>query len=212
MPRTSAPVLAQPQTHSARLARIPIPTTVRTRPLLSTLVRSCPRWRQLRPLSPYTRTELARALLLAGAYEESAGQARAAIELAPERNKAYMVLRRALYMSGNALEAAEVPQKGLVLGAQVWPVCAYFRAGRREDALALLYTLMSTPAHGSGHVGSLAVVHACVGRREQAIQYLQQQFAMNQSGLAESLQAPELSWMRSDPRVAQLRKEIDLAP
>ena len=164
---------------------------------------------QLDPLSPYTRTEFARALLLAGTYRESIEQARKAIELAPERNRPYMVLRRALYMNGDVTEALTVPQKGLVVGAQVWPACAYFRAGRREEAFEILQKLAATPPP---HVGSLVAVHACAGEKEQAIRYLQQQFAMNQSGLADSLQAPELAWMRSDPRITQLRKQIDLAP
>src|SRR6202023_1516209 len=90
----------------------------------------------LDPLSPYARTEFARALLLAGRYKEAVDEARRAIALDPGRNRAYGVLGHALTLEGETEEALTVLQGFHRRGGDPGLLsCADVRAGRREDAL-----------------------------------------------------------------------------
>ena len=52
----------------------------------------------------------------------------------------------------------------------------------------------------------------CLGDEEHALQHLEKWVAENEPGLAEILQAPELAAMRTNPRVAALRKQVNLTP
>jgi hypothetical protein len=86
--------------------------------------------------------------------------------------------------------------------------CAEVRAGRRDKALGVLQRQLS----GARSSRALARTYACLGDEEQALAHLEKMGTRNGPGLVEILQAPELAAMRTNPRFAQLRKQVNLTP
>jgi len=56
----------------------------------------------------------------------------------------------------------------------------------------------------------LARTYACLGDEEHTLEYLEKSLADDQAGFADLLQAPELASIRANPRVAALRKRVNL--
>jgi len=166
----------------------------------------------LDPLSPYVNTECGLALLLAGRYTEAADQLRKAITLDPSRNRPFNLLGRALYLQGKTAEAVTVFDESIKRSASAvgvgWLACAEVRAGRREKAVVLLKEQLRTTRPAL----RLAETYACLGDEAHALEYLEKSLAENQPGVAETLQAPELAWMRPNARFAMLRKKLNLTP
>lgn len=166
----------------------------------------------LDPLSPYVNTQAGAALILAGRYTESADQLRKASALDPSRNRPYNLLGRALDLQGKPAEALTAYDPSIKRGAPPatpeWLACAEVHAGRREKALVLLQEQLNA----AGRPRSLARTYACLGDEEHALEYLEKSLAENEPGLAEILQAPELTSMRANPRFAALRRKVNLEP
>ena len=164
----------------------------------------------LDPLSPYVNTEVGAALILAGRYGEAVDQLRKASSLDPSRTRPYNLLGRALTLHGKPDEALEAFDETIKRGSTSpeWLACAEVRAGRRDKALSVLQQQLSA-ARPSRH---LARTYACLGDEERALEHLKKWFTQNEPGLAEILQAPELAAMRTNPRVAELRKQVNLTP
>jgi hypothetical protein len=166
----------------------------------------------LDPLSPYVSTELGRALFFAGDYDEAAKELQKAIQLDDSRNRPYILRARTLAMQGNINEALTVleqgpmaPRRGATKGSPV-QVCLYRLAGRDGDAAAFVReTLLRDPPGRA-----LAEMYACAGDVDQAVAYLEKAVGHNEPGLADILRSPELPWMRSDPRVAQMFRQLHL--
>jgi tetratricopeptide (TPR) repeat protein len=142
-------------------------------------------------------------------HEESVDQLRS--ELAgscrPDRTTCF---GRALTLQGKPDEALKAFDESIKRGAAFPPqlACAQVRAGRRDKALGVLQQQLSA-ARPSRY---LAWIYACLGDQERAIENLEKWFTQNEPGLAETLQAPELAAMRTNPRVAELRKQVSLTP
>ena len=134
----------------------------------------------LDPLSPYVNTEFGRALVLAGRFPEAVDRLRKAITLDPSRNRPYNLLGRALYLQGNADEALKVfddsakrvsglePRLDRAIPLPViaeWLPCAEARAGRREQAVALIEQQRLRGARPQ----VLALTYACVGDGEHSL-------------------------------------------
>jgi tetratricopeptide (TPR) repeat protein len=120
-------------------------------------------------------------------------------------------MARALYLQGDVSEALMVYDGSITRGATLigseWRACAEVRAGHREKALSILEQQLSTarPAR------RVAETYACLGDEERALEFLEKAVAAHQPGIAELLQAPELSWMRQNPRFTVLRTRVNLA-
>ena len=164
----------------------------------------------LDPLSPYVNTEVGAALTLAGRYGEAVDQLRKASSLDQSRTRPYNLLGRALTLQGKPDEALEAFDESIKRGIAYpeWGACAEVRAGRRDKAVGILQQQLSD-ARPSRH---LARTYACLGDQERALENLEKSFTQNGPGLAEILQSPELASMRSDPRFAALRKQVNLTP
>ena len=164
----------------------------------------------LDPLSPYVNTEVGAALTLARRYGEAVDQLRKASSLDSSRTRPYHLLGRALTLHGKPDEALEAFDETIKRGgtSPEWRACAEVRAGRRDEALSVLQQQLSA-ARPSRH---LARTYACLGDEERALEHLNKWFTQNEPGLAEVLQAPELAAMRTNPRVAELRKQVNLTP
>jgi tetratricopeptide (TPR) repeat protein len=162
----------------------------------------------LDPLSPFVTTDAGEALILARRYPEAAERFRKAIALDPTRSRPYNWAVRAFYLQGRIAEARDAHEQSLKLAPVLsnWVPCLEVRANRRETALALLAELRSSGRPPR----TIAFAHACLGDREQALEFLEKAVAENEPGLPQLLQAPELDFLRSDPRFAALRKRVNL--
>jgi TolB-like protein/Tfp pilus assembly protein PilF len=167
----------------------------------------------LDPLSPHVTTELGHALMLAGRYDEAAEQLRKAIALDPQRNRPYNLLGRTLSLQGNTAAAFKVFDESISRGSPAnvlagWVACAQVRAGRRDEALRVLQEeLRAAP-----QPRRLAYIYSCMGDADHAIEQLERLLKAGDAGLPNVLQSPELSWLRSTPRLAVLRKQLNLTP
>ncbi len=164
----------------------------------------------LDPLSPYVNTEAGEALLLARRYAEAVERFRKAIALDPSRTRPIAAMGRALYLQGKIAEASDARDQSLKTLAPRgigWLVCLELRAGRREQAVALLEELRS-----SRQLRALARAYSCFGDKEQALAALTQAVAENEPRLPELLQEPEQDFLRSDARFVALRKKLNLQP
>jgi hypothetical protein len=56
----------------------------------------------------------------------------------------------------------------------------------------------------------VARTYACLGDAPRALEHLEKALAAREPNLAEILQAPDLGWMRANPRFASLRQELNL--
>ena len=164
----------------------------------------------LDPLSPYVNTEVGAALTLAGRYGEAVDQLRKASSLDPSRTRPYNLLGRALTLQGKPEEALEAFDETIKRGgiAPEWLACAEVRAGRRDKALGILQRQLSAPEHrgiwrGPMRASAMKSTRSNIWRSA---------FTENEPGLAEILQSPEFTAMRTNPRVAQLRKQVNLTP
>ena len=135
-------------------------------------------------------------------------QLRKASALDPSRTRPYNLLGRALTLQGKPDEALEAFDESIKRGiaAPEWQACAEVRAGRRDKALGILQQQLSA-ARSPRY---LARTYACLGDEENALKYLEKSFTENEPRLAEILQAPEITAMRTNPRVAELRKQVNL--
>ena len=170
---------------------------------------------RLDPLSPYVNTEFGRALMWAGQYDEAIDQLRKAIALEPSRNRPYGLLARALSLQGKNAEATTVRddavKRGAWLASRRAPEdsCVLARLGRRDEVLAIVQWQLNNPAAGTRNV---AQTYSCLGDSERTLEYLEKALAANEPNLAEIVRSPDLAWMRTNPRFATLRKELNLAP
>ena len=164
----------------------------------------------LDPLSPYVNTQAGDALIMAGRYAESAERLRKAIALDPSRARPYRYLGRALTLQGQhaAARAAyeEAIKRGGVATTLPWLACTEVHASGREQAVLLLREQLAAGVRPR----VLARTYACLGDEEHTVEYLEKSLADDTSDLAELLQAPELASMRANPRVAALRKRVNL--
>ena len=161
-------------------------------------------------LSPYVNTEVGAALILAGRYGEAVDQLQDSKLAGSKPDQTVQHAGRALTLQGKPDEALEAFDVSLKRGI-VWPewlTCAEVRAGRRDKAIDVLQRQRSAAIPSR----YLARTHACLGDEEQALAHLENWFTQNEPGLAETLQAPELAAMRTNPRVAELRKQVNLTP
>jgi serine/threonine-protein kinase len=81
--------------------------------------------------------------------------------------------------------------------------CAYVAAGRRKDAEDLAADSASNPLNQ-------AHIFACLGDKDRALQALDRATPIGPFRVGREVLAPELSFMRGDPRLSAVRKKVGL--
>jgi TolB-like protein/Tfp pilus assembly protein PilF len=162
---------------------------------------------QLDPLSPYINTEYGRALVMAGRYDEATGQLRKAIALEPTRNRPYGELANVLSLQARHDEAFSVLDEAVKRGANqllIKDPCIYARAGRRDEALALVRQRTVQIER------VVARAYACLGQSDEVLDHLEKALEANEPNLPEIVQSPEMAPMHTNPRFAVVRKKLNL--
>jgi tetratricopeptide (TPR) repeat protein len=169
----------------------------------------------LDPLSWWTNVLLAHSLLLAGRYQETVEQARKAIALDPSRREARDFMARALSLQQNQAEALAVARDipPYPDGPEsCWLACVCVRAGRRGEAMQILQENVESGRRHPVPNRRLLMLYGCMGDSERAFEYLEKMHAEHEPWLPFYLMYPELTWMRSDRRFAELRQKVGLPP
>jgi len=168
--------------------------------------------RELDPLSPLINTLEAGAMSVAGRNEEAQARIARALELAPDFWIA--LLSRGGMALGRGDAAAAIADleraRGKSEGSQVDAVLgqAYAMAGQRERAETLLAALSAKAAGGYVPPTSLAAIENALGRRDRALDLLEQAYAVRDIRLAFINIDARWQSLRTEPRFIALERKI----
>jgi serine/threonine-protein kinase len=168
---------------------------------------------ELDPLAFVIRTSLADVLFFARRYEEAICVLRDVLDLAPEFQWAHMDLGRAYTELGRHDDAwreldeafGGMEHKGRPAGGRVY---ALARAGRHDEARALLPDLESRAESGESTRHSVAVVHLALGERDAALDWLERGLADRDRALVWARVHPRLDPLRGEPRFERLLESL----
>jgi serine/threonine protein kinase/Flp pilus assembly protein TadD len=164
---------------------------------------------ELDPLAFVMHTSLADVLYFARRYDDAIAVLRDAIEIAPEHLWARMDLGRVLTQLGRFDEALRefdiaferMAHKGRAAGGRVH---ALARAGRHDEARALLPDLEARAAAGESTQHSVAVVRLELGERDAALDWLERGVHTRDRALVWMRVHPRLDALRGEPRFEQI--------
>jgi tetratricopeptide (TPR) repeat protein len=171
--------------------------------------------RSLDPLSPDTGVTLAWQLYLARQLDESIALGRSLVATEPNAPRVRWRLGCAYLAKGATREgAAELerfaaltspPRRALAVRA-----IAHARTGERRQADALLEQLRTRPDDGYHPAVEMAIVHATLGRIDEAFRALDEAYRERLEWLSFLKVDPLFDPLRKDPRFASLVRKIGL--
>lgn len=172
---------------------------------------------ELDPLSFVIRTSLADVLYFARRYDEALCVLRDVAELAPDFQWARMDMGRAYTELGRHDEAwreldaayGGMSHKGRPAGGRVY---ALARAGRHDEARALLPDLAARAESGESTRHSVAVVHLALGDREAALDLLERGLLERDRALVWARVHPRLDPLRGEPRFERILETLGFPP
>jgi TolB-like protein/DNA-binding SARP family transcriptional activator len=160
------------------------------------------------PLSPSAHAEVARALCANRDYREGLARLKRLEAVRPPllRLPAYEGLCHAMQRDWPAAVAALRQARGNrgrgLLGY------ALARAGQRQQALAVLADVMNHSERTNQGAFEVAAVHAGLGNRDQAFEWLNR--SIDDLSLSENIMLPLFDDLHADPRFERLRRRLGL--
>ncbi|HEX6737421.1 MAG TPA: tetratricopeptide repeat protein [Vicinamibacteria bacterium] len=163
----------------------------------------------LAPLSLIIGTDLGNMLLYAGDLDGAARQYRSILEMDPTFAPAHRGLGRVQLAQGEVAAAVGTFEKAVSLSDnpryQAWLAYAYVKAGRQADARALLGKL-GHPLPGCAY--DVATIHAALGDRAAALEWLQRAYESREPGLRYLMLDERLRDLRAEPRLVSLWHDL----
>lgn len=160
---------------------------------------------EMDPLSLAVKREVGMAQFVGGRYEEAIMNLRQVVAADPDFTYAANVLARALTFAGRPEEAIALwesrPQPN---NWERWLMPAYVKLGRRADVDRLLNLSRNARPYRQ------ALNYAALGDKERTFEALSRAAAASPVRTAAVLAYPEMSLLRGDPRLDQLRKRFNL--
>ena len=160
---------------------------------------------EMDPLSLAVKREVGMAQFVGGRYEEAIVNLRQVVAADPDFTYAANLLARALTFAGRPEEAIALwesrPQPS---DWERWLMPAYVKLGRRADVDRLL----NLPRNA--HPYRQALNYAALGDKERTFEALSRAAVVAPQRTAAVLAYPEMSLLRGDPRLDQLRKRFNL--
>ena len=157
------------------------------------------------PLSLAVKRELGRAQFFAGHYEEAIVNLRQIIAADPDFTYAANLLARSLTFAGRPEEAIALwESRPQPTDWELWLMPAYLKEGRRADVDRLL----NLPRNA--HPYRQALNYAALGDKDRTLEALARAAVVAPQRTAAVLAYPEMSLLRGDPRLDQLRKRFNL--
>jgi adenylate cyclase len=157
---------------------------------------------ELEPISPMQNRELGLALLTAGRYPEAIEQLKKTFELDPTFPLTGEWLIYSYWLSGMEDEAVEEAKK---LDDEVGRFFELVKDGKRVEAALLLPSLPDR-----GRLTLRSSYHILVGDHESLFDCLEKAYRERNPQLVMALGAPLISSLRSDPRLQELRRRMNL--
>jgi Tfp pilus assembly protein PilF len=136
------------------------------------------------------------------------------LELDQNNTFTHFFLANTFAAKGMHTEAITAYQETFKLGfgtptAQIYLGAEYARAGRREQAEAILKQLQTSKEYVSP--GELAILYTALGEQEQAFSSLEKAYAARDLQLQYLRVSPAYDPLRSDPRFQDLLRRVGLA-
>ena len=160
---------------------------------------------EMDPLSLAVKREVGRAQFAGGRYEEAIVNLRQVVAADPDFTYAANALARALTFAGRPEEAIALwESRHQPSDWERWLMPAYVKLGRRADVDRLL----NLPRNA--HPYRQALNYAALGDKERTFEALFRAAVVAPQRTAAVLALPEMSLLRGDPRLDQLRKRFNL--
>jgi TolB-like protein/Tfp pilus assembly protein PilF len=169
---------------------------------------------ELDPLSPVINTDLGQNLYNARRYDEAIAQLRKTLEIDPTFFYAHFNLGIALQLKGDAPAAIAEYTKAQQLTdnnlrARVLLAAAEARSGEKDAAARMLAELEELSRHRSVHSYWRAQLYLSLGKRNEAIRWLEQAIADHEGfNIAWIKVDPMLDGLRGDPRFEALVQKV----
>ena len=173
------------------------------------------RAQELDPLAAPRRYELAMANNWLRQYDQAIAEAERALELEPNFPLAYAELGSALVQKELPEEAIARLNKAVSLGQKHPRVrgmlgYAYAMAGKKNESQKLLAELKGQSEGRFGFALSIARIHAALGEKDQAFEWLRKACVERDPVVIWLKVDPTLDSLRSDPRFAQVLRDMGL--
>jgi TolB-like protein/DNA-binding winged helix-turn-helix (wHTH) protein/Tfp pilus assembly protein PilF len=170
---------------------------------------------ELEPLHLVIGVHLGWHYLYARRYDQAIEQFRKTLELDPafpnaQRYAAWAYLQKGLHQEAITSLRAALRQLGRDPGVEGELGHALGVAGRRAEALAMLEGLRQLSSTRYVSPFSVALVHAGLGDRDQALAWLEKAYVERSDYMVYLSREPMLDGLRSDPRFAALVRRVGL--
>jgi len=163
------------------------------------------------PLSPTARAELARALLLNDRCDEALAQLATIAALTPPLLRAGPIAAQCHALQGRWDAAvSDIASVARDSGARGRSTTAYFlaRAGRQDEATALLDSLLEEAGRTDGIAFRVAVAYAGLGRLDEAFSWLDR--SVDDRSLDAEVMEPMFADLHADPRFRSILERVGL--
>ncbi len=174
------------------------------------------RARELDPLSPIVTVMTGAPEYFSGSYDAAILQFRKALELEPNFLPAHLNLALAYSQKGMHEEAIAAAQRALDMTqgrvGKATLAYAYARAGRKEEAQAILGDLKELSKREYVPPLDLAAILTALGEKDGAFEQLEAAYRERDEYFVIVRVEPMFAPLRSDPRFADLLRRIGLPP
>ena len=170
----------------------------------------------LDPLSPQLNVNFGLCLIFTGRYDAAVEQMGKAVELEPNYYPGRVGLGYAYMHTGNLTKALTELKLAWRLGKDFHAVglmgCAYALFGQRRKAESVLAELRAASKRRYISPYHLATVYACLGKKAEALAWLERLYADKNDYLTFIKLCPELKSMHTEPGFVDLLKRAGLLP
>jgi tetratricopeptide (TPR) repeat protein len=172
------------------------------------------RAQEINPRSPVIATAFANILFFAQRFEEANEQCQRSLELDPGSIPTHIVLRWTYEMRGMCEEALAVYEQerafaGDMLNMRAKHAHVLASCGRMEEAREILRDLVAERGEHWVTAYEIAVIYALLDERDEAFVWLTQADKENAVGLTYVRVDPRINNLRTDPRFAELLRQMN---
>ena len=169
----------------------------------------------LDPLTPVFFGDQGYTLISAGRYDDALPECRKALELDPGFGPGHRCLGRAHMLAGRYEEALAEYRRAIEQmpddpRAQSGIAQTYARAGNRPAARRILDSLVTVSRTRYVSPVPIAYIYASLGDRDRTLEWLERAVGERAGWVVDIYKAPEMDFLRSDPRFVRLLRRMGL--